>query len=139
MDADAILSKSTIPDPCPMDWERMSGDDRVRDCAGCGKHVYNLTATSPDETDSLISAIHERGERRCVRLYRHPDGTLFASGCRPAPQGAARPWQFTIRFLMAVIAGCRGDTGPHEVDLAGADATRAPPAANSQIIVGDMY
>lgn len=60
MDAEAILSRSTIPNPCPMDWASMSGGDQVRYCSGCGKHVYNLTAMSPDETVSLISAIHER-------------------------------------------------------------------------------
>ncbi len=139
MDADAILSQSTIPNPCPMDWDRMSGDDRVRYCAGCGKHVYNLTAMGPDETDSLISAIHERGERRCVRLYRRPDGTLFASGCRPAPQGAATPWQFTIRFLMAVIAGAAAVLGITKWISLELTQPNRPPAANSQIIMGDMY
>ena len=42
MDADDLLGQFTIPTPCPMDWDRMPGDDRRRYCAACGKHVYNL-------------------------------------------------------------------------------------------------
>ncbi len=139
MDAEAILSRSTIPNPCPMDWASMSGGDQVRYCSGCGEHVYNLTAMSPDETVSLISAIHERGAKRYVRLYQRPDGTLFASGCRPAPQGAARPWQFTIRVLMAIIAGCAAVLGLMKLISPELKQPKPPPAANSQIIMGDMY
>jgi hypothetical protein len=122
-----------------MDWDRMSGDDRVRYCAGCGKHVYNLTAMSPDETACLISAVHARGEKRCVRLYRRPDGTLFASGHRPVRPGAARPWQFTIRFLMAVIAGCAAVLGLTKWISSELKHAKPPPGANSQIIMGDIY
>jgi hypothetical protein len=139
MGVDVILRKSSIPNPCPMDWDRMAGDERVRFCAWCGKHVYNLTAMSPDETASLISTVHELGERRCVRLYQRPDGTLFASECRPASHGTAMPWQFTIRFLMAIIAGCAAVLGLTRWISWELKTAKPPPAANSQIIVGDMY
>ena len=129
MDTDEILTQFAIRTPCPMDWDRMIGNDRVHFCERCRKHVYNLTTMSPDETAALISTIRERNERRCVRLYQRPDGTLTTSGCEPALQDASTPqepairaaasvtpdiiWirdaatprQFTIRFLMAIIAG----------------------------------
>jgi hypothetical protein len=129
MDSEEMLSQFAIRTPCPMDWDRMLGNDRVRFCDRCQKHVYNLTTMSPDETAALISTIRDRNERRCVRLYQRPDGTLTTSGCEPARDGAATPWestsrdsatatpdivwipdaatpwQFTIRSLMAVIAG----------------------------------
>jgi len=139
MDADAVLSQLTIPNPCPMDWDRMSGDDRVRYCAGCGKHVYNLTAMSPDETAFLISTVTEQHEKRCVRLYQRHDGTLFASGCQRAPRRAARPWQFTIRFLMVFIAGCAAVMGLTKWLSPEQKQPKPPPTANTRIIMGDIY
>ena len=79
----------------------MNGDDRKRFCAACGKHVYNLTVMGPDETFSLVAAVREQGERRCVRVYQHPDGTLAATISQPARHGAPRAWQFTIRSRRA--------------------------------------
>ena len=136
MNPNAILSQLSIRNPCPMDWDRMSGDNRVRYWRGCGKHVYNLTAMSPGETASLISTVAEQGQKRCVRLCQRPDGTLFASGCQGAPDGAARPWQFTIRFLMAVIAGCAAVLG---LTRWLSPETKPPAAANTRVITGDLY
>jgi hypothetical protein len=139
MDADAILSRITIRNPCPMEWDRMSGDDRVRYCAACGKNVYNLTAMSPDEIASLFSTVPEPGERRCVRLYRRPDGTLSVSGCQPAPRGAVRPWQFTIRSLMAIIAGCAAMLGITKWLWPEQKQPKPPPAAQGDVITGDSF
>lgn len=139
MDSDAILSQCKIQNPCPMDWDRVSGDDRVRYCAGCGKHVYNLAATGPDETASLISTLRERGEKKRVRLYQRRDGTLFTSRCQPAARSLARPWQFTIRSLMAVIAACAAVLGLTRWLSPDQKQTKPPPPANAQILMGDLY
>jgi hypothetical protein len=63
------------------------------------------------ETDLLISTVPQHGERRCARLYQRHDGTLSSSGCQPSAQGAAKPWQFTIRSVMVIIAGCAAVLG----------------------------
>lgn len=137
MDVDAMLAQCTIPTPCPMDWDRMSGDDRVRFCGRCGKHVYNLSAMSPDEAGSIIADVRELGEDRCVRMYRRPDGTLTASACRARPAGAAGPRQFTIRALMAVIAGAAGCLGlARWLAQAQEQPTQPPPPASSQPLMG---
>jgi hypothetical protein len=102
MDATEILREITIPTPCPMDWNRMRGDDRVRHCTACGKHVYNFTAMTSEEAVSLIRA---QGGKLCAQIYRRPDGTLVSSDCPPEPQPTPGHWQFNIRSLMAVIAG----------------------------------
>ena len=139
MDANEPLSQFTISTPCPMDWDRMPGDDRTRFCAACGRHVYNLTAMSPEATASLASVIREHGERRCVRVYQRPDGTLVASKYQPALHGGAKAWQFTIRSLMAVIAGCAALLGLAKWLSPGLTPPKPPPPANFQIITGDMY
>jgi hypothetical protein len=154
MNANDILIDFTIPTPCPMDWDRMRGDDRVRYCEGCDKHVYDLTAMRPDERNSLISIVRSQGEELCGRLYQRPDGTLVASecppapraaagawpsaigwfasiiaGCRPAPRTAANPGQITIRWLMSVIAGCAAILGFTRV-LISTEPPPKPPVKN---------
>ena len=103
MDADEVLARFTIPTPCPMRWESMSGDDRIRHCAACDKHVYNLTEMAPDEIVSVLSPLRERGGEVCGRAFQRADGTLTASGFQPG-RTAARGWQFRIRSFMALIA-----------------------------------
>src|SRR5262249_56823578 len=39
-----LLNASRIASPCPASWEMMAGEGRVRHCAGCGQHVYDLSA-----------------------------------------------------------------------------------------------
>ncbi len=105
MDANEILAQFTIPAPCRMDWDRMPGDDRKRDCEACGKHVYNLTAMNPDERGSLLSKAGSEGGDVCSRLdHRIGDTFLIASEGPARPERAAGAWQFTIRSIMAAIA-----------------------------------
>jgi hypothetical protein len=103
-----------IPNPCPMDWNAMAGDDRVRHCSSCLKNVHDLTAMSPDVVASLIQS---ESAGLCVRVWKGADGTLNVSGC-PAPSAVStplpqrhRPWQFRIRTLMAIIAGAAAGLG----------------------------
>jgi hypothetical protein len=138
METDEFVATFKIPSPCPMDWDLMRGDDRVRFCRRCGKDVYNLTAMNPDEVVSLLSGIRAKGERRCVRLYQRFDGTLTASPCPPVFKDPAGPWQFTIRAIMAVIAGCATLLGLARWGLAEHKPPKAPPAAGT-IVGGDAY
>jgi len=170
MDANGLLTQFTIATPCPMEWERMTGDDRVRFCERCGKHVYDLTAMSPDETPSLASRILSDGEDLCGRMYQRPDGTLVASDCRSEPVGGVgglpirslmaalvgRPpassrspaagvrstgaRQFTIRWLITVIAACATALGLAKTWLISPDEP-APTRSMSRsfpIIMGKM-
>jgi hypothetical protein len=117
----------------------MVGDDRVRHCEECGKHVYNLTAMRPDETTLLLAGIRERGERRCVRIYQRPDGTLTSSACRAVPPEAPIRWQFTIRTIMAVIAGWAALLGLARLLKSEHKPASTPPPAGTQILTGDLY
>jgi len=37
------LDHVRIAAPCPADWDRMLGNDRVRFCGQCSLNVYNLS------------------------------------------------------------------------------------------------
>ena len=47
------LDVITVAEPCTESWEGMSGDDRVRYCQGCRKHVYNLSERIAPGTDPM--------------------------------------------------------------------------------------
>jgi hypothetical protein len=84
-----------IASPCPADWDKMAGDDRVRFCRQCNLHVYNLSGMSRAEAETLVS--HAEG-RTCIRFYRRTDGTLLTRDC-PVGLRAVRQ-----RFVRAVAA-----------------------------------
>src|SRR5438309_3515086 len=72
------LAEVKVASPCPADWETMFGNDRVRFCGQCELNVYNLSAMSRSEAESLI--VRTEG-RLCVRYYRRKDGSIITQDC----------------------------------------------------------
>lgn len=64
--------------PCSADWERMTGDERVRFCGECSLNVYNLSAMTRREAEALVTSAEGR---LCVRYYRRKDGTILTRNC----------------------------------------------------------
>jgi hypothetical protein len=56
----------------------MRGDDAVRHCGACDKHVYNLSEMSTAQVEALL---REAGETPCVRFYQRHDGTVMTGDC----------------------------------------------------------
>lgn len=73
------LNDIRIASPCPADWEKMVGDERVRHCAECNLNVYNLSAMTERQVQELIE--DGRGKRLCTRFYRRADGTILTQDC----------------------------------------------------------
>ena len=73
------LTNIRIASPCPADWEKMVGDERVRHCSECNLNVYNLSAMTERQVKQLISG--NQGQRVCLRLYRRADGTILTQDC----------------------------------------------------------
>lgn len=73
------LNDIRIASPCPADWEKMVGDERVRHCAECNLNVYNLSAMTEQQVHELIE--DSRGKRLCARFYRRADGTILTQDC----------------------------------------------------------
>ncbi|MBS1121524.1 MAG: hypothetical protein H6Q90_3752 [Deltaproteobacteria bacterium] len=55
----------------------MSGSETVRHCGTCRKDVYNLSAMTEAEADSVLTS----GGDRCIRFFYRPDGTVVTSRC----------------------------------------------------------
>jgi hypothetical protein len=67
-----------IASPCKADWDAMRGDDAVRHCGACDKHVYNLSEMTTTQVEALL---REAGETPCVRFYQRHDGTVMTGDC----------------------------------------------------------
>jgi Carboxypeptidase regulatory-like domain len=78
MKTNDFLNEMRIASPCPVGWEQMSGDERVRHCRLCDLHVYNISELTPKQVQSLIE--HSDG-RICARLFRRADGTVITRDC----------------------------------------------------------
>ncbi len=83
-----------ISSPCPMSWNDLAGDGRIRYCGRCRLNVYNLAEMSPEEVEGLV----RRTEGRlCGRLYLRGDRTASVRDC---PARAKR----TLRWSAAAAA-----------------------------------
>ena len=49
------LDHVQVAAPCKADWDQMIGSDRVRFCGQCSLNVYNLSAMSRSDAESLIA------------------------------------------------------------------------------------
>lgn len=72
------IDRLRIATPCPMSWEQMAGDDRVRFCDHCQLNVYNISELTQIEAEALVASIEGR---LCARLFRRTDGTVLTKDC----------------------------------------------------------
>jgi len=96
-----------VAEPCHESWERMTGDDRVRFCQGCNKHVHNLSAMNRTDAERLVC---ESAGSLCVRFARAQDGQIQTLEYQPA-RGRRRGWRFWTAAGTAVAALVAGING----------------------------
>jgi len=72
------LDRMAVASPCPMAWNDMVGDDRVRFCNQCNLNVYNISAMTRLEAESFISNAEGR---ICAKFYRRADGSILTRDC----------------------------------------------------------
>jgi hypothetical protein len=77
-----LLHTIRVASPCPVSWESMSGDDRIRACDMCAKKVYDLSAMTADEAEAALGdpAVE------CVRFFQRADGRVMTSDCGDWPR-----------------------------------------------------
>lgn len=92
------LDRIKIAAPCPITWEQMVGDERVRFCHHCQLNVYNLSSLNKADAEALLASTEGR---LCARLYRRSDGTVLTSDC---PVGVRAVRKKLARTAAAVFA-----------------------------------
>lgn len=100
-----VLDQIEVPEPCTVDWDRMTGDRRVRFCQHCRKNVYNLSEMPRDDAERLVC---ESAGSLCVRFYRSPSGEVLTLnyGRSDKPRRGWRFWTLvgTLGAIMASAA-----------------------------------
>jgi hypothetical protein len=99
------LTNIRVASPCPADWEKMIGNERVRHCADCNLSVYNLSAMTERQVQELIK--DSRGKRLCARFYRRADGTVLTQDCPWSLRALTRK---VTRLAAAVLSAVMGVT-----------------------------
>jgi hypothetical protein len=87
-----------VASPCPISWEQMRGNDRVRFCTECQLNVYNFAELTRTEAEEVLRTTEGR---LCGRLYLRADGTLITKDC---PVGFRATRRRAARLAGAVFA-----------------------------------
>ncbi len=75
----------------------MTGDERQRLCASCDKTVYDVSAMTRAEAESLLRT---KGTDACLRIFRRFDGTVLTADC---PVGVAKKKRARRRGAIAGV------------------------------------
>jgi len=134
-----------VASPCHARWNDMDGDERARFCGQCSKHVFNLSALTRVQIETLV---REKEGKFCGRFHRRADGTVLTADCpsrlRRVRERIAKVGGALCALVLSLI-GCsgrptnpnRGETGQVLMgDIAGTPAvctTNNPPEIMGKI------
>jgi hypothetical protein len=133
------LDEVRVAAPCPMDWGKMVGDERVRFCGSCELNVYNLSGMTRREAEALVMGAEGR---LCVRFYRRADGTILTRNCpvglSAVKRRVARVAGSVLSAVVAFLAGLGLNFGldralsPSIMDESAVPAPRTSPPVTGQ-------
>lgn len=93
-----VLDQVSIQQPCPMSWDKMIGDDRVRFCDQCQRQVWNFFEMTDAE---IAEVVRSNPESLCAQITKTRDGTLVTKDYRPTQT----QFRFSMLAMMA-LATC---------------------------------
>jgi hypothetical protein len=105
------LARVQVAAPCQADWNQMMGDERVRFCGQCSLNVYNLSAMTRAEAETLIA----RNEGRlCVKFYRRRDGSIITRNCPVGLRAIRRRVSYVAKAITSAVLSFGAGVGLHE-------------------------
>lgn len=104
------LDHVRIAAPCPADWDRMLGNERVRFCGQCSLNVYNLSGMTRSEAESLIAGTEGR---LCLRFYRRRDGSIITKDCPVGLRAIGRRVSFIAKAIASAVLTFMASAGIH--------------------------
>ena len=96
-----LLDQIRVASPCPTRWEEMTGDDRIRYCTLCSKHVYRFEGMSRSE---IVRLLKETEHEICAQLARRADGSLITNDCPVGVEKAKRRRRLAVLLALLPIA-----------------------------------
>jgi hypothetical protein len=115
-----VLSKLRLLRHALLHGKKMLGDDRVRLCQVCSKNVYNLSAMTKDEAQTLVM---DHQGKLCGLLYLRKDGSVMTADC-PLGFGAIR--RRLIKKVLKVAGVACGLIGLEQLLVAAWDEPLEP-------------
>lgn len=97
------LDEVSVAAPCPVNWDAMEGDSRMRFCTLCQLNVYNISEMPRKEAEALLT---NQSGQLCLRLYRRQDGTLITKDCpvgRRMLDGAKKRLRAVAAAIIAML------------------------------------
>jgi hypothetical protein len=128
------LAHVRVASPCKADWDEMIGTDRVRFCGQCSLNVYNLSAMTRDQAESVIAA---NEGRLCVRFYRRGDGSIITQDCPVGLRAARQRVSSLVRAGAAAVFAFLASLGIHFLIPAIFPSPRQPFVTMGAIAVND--
>lgn len=104
-----LLRRIQVVSPCVTDWEKMTGDDKIRHCPECNLSVYNLSGMSAREAAHVI---YGRKGRLCVRFYREVDGTMITQDSSLTRRGSRLAGAALSAAMTVTLAAAQTAPGP---------------------------
>ena len=138
------LDEVRVAAPCPADWGKMVGDERVRFCGSCELNVYNLSGMTRREAEALVTGTEGR---LCVRFFRRADGTILTRNCpvglSAVKRRVARVAGSVLSAVVAFLAGLGLNFGLDRAlspSIMEESAVPAPdvPTQNSSAVAGEL-
>jgi hypothetical protein len=131
MEPNDLLDRVRIAAPCQTSWDAMEGDERMRFCTMCRKHVYNIAAMTSAEAETLIE---RSGDDVCARLYRRADGTVLTADCRVGLKLALYRRLRRFAACVALFAGTvAGVVSPARAESAAQNSPLPQPGKHSTV------
>jgi hypothetical protein len=106
-----MLANVRVAQKCNARWQEMIGDEQRRYCTHCERHVYNLSAMTAGQAESLL---RDTNGQICKRIFRRADGTVLTADC---PVGSATARRETVRLaVVAAVATATALAGAASLD-----------------------
>ena len=87
-----------VSSPCPVSWDTMTGDHKIRFCGQCKLNVYNLAVMTREE---VAETVRTTGGTLCGRLYVREDRMATLRDC---PRGGFRKRLRRALMVTAILA-----------------------------------
>jgi hypothetical protein len=139
-DRDDITDLLKIANPCPVLWEHMCGDDRIRTCDSCCRKVFNISSMTRNEARLLARS---SDGSLCVRINVSKDGVVSTLDS-PDPR---KPSSFHFRKSLAILSallfglffvGCRKPVNKQDMLLQSEKGSLTPRNENGYTIMGTV-
>lgn len=108
------LERARIASPCTESWDEMVGNDEVRFCSHCSKHVHNFAKLTRQQAEDLVA--RSQGSI-CARIERRADASIVTRGAALSVRAARLRATRWTGAAFAALVGLLGGAAVHAQDV----------------------